>query len=216
VLCPLSQPGKRRKVKRSAEAVAEIVEDWISNESHDLVLAEFGKLESAATTLPSTDKAIFLAQRRKALGNPPTSPNKYTIGDEVIWETLLAQAAGDLIIVSRDATFLDNQELLRREYERSGSGSRHLLLVTRSLRDALARVAVPSVTIDEVEADLEETDRGTVEQMDPWKTKRCPVCNEEMVEEGLPGPGWRQKGWREAWWLECPRCGFVAPLYRPQ
>jgi hypothetical protein len=38
------------------------------------------------------------------LGNPPSSPDKITIGDEVIWELLLAKLREDLIVVTGDGT----------------------------------------------------------------------------------------------------------------
>jgi hypothetical protein len=50
----------------------------------------------------------------------------------IIWETLLALCGNDLIIVSRDRTFLDNESLLRSEF--NIDGKRRLLAVTDSPR----------------------------------------------------------------------------------
>ncbi|MBC8726753.1 hypothetical protein F6X37_36380, partial [Paraburkholderia sp. 31.1] len=47
------------------------------------------------------------------LGKPPTSPGKDTIGDELIWETLVACVKDDLIIVSGDKTFSNNIPVLK-------------------------------------------------------------------------------------------------------
>lgn len=58
-----------------------------------------------------TNKIIENSIRRKMIGNPPTS-DKYTCGDEIIWETILEYCNDDLIIVSRDSTFKDNYNFL--------------------------------------------------------------------------------------------------------
>ena len=44
-----------------------------------------------------TQKNIFYANNRKLLGNPPTSPDKHTIGDEIIWEMILENIKDDYI-----------------------------------------------------------------------------------------------------------------------
>ena len=68
------------------------------------------------------------------LGNPPCSPDKYTIGDEVIWELLIENMKEDLIIVTKDYTFHENLSLLTEEYQqRTG---RTLLLVTEKFSEA--------------------------------------------------------------------------------
>ncbi|SRR6266567_1259204 len=136
----------RNAARCHARAIAHQLRHWVIDETSDLVLAEFANLAAAATHLATTDVAIERARRRKLLGNPPTSPDRHTIGDELIWETLLAGCKEDLIVVSRDGAFLDNAGLLKSEYE--ATGDRRLILVTENLRDALSKVGVPSNEIE--------------------------------------------------------------------
>ena len=83
------------------------------------------------------DVAIEKAHRRKLLGNPPCSPDKYTIGDEVIWELLL-ELKEDLIIVTTDSTYDDNFPILRDEYK--DKTGRNLLLITDKLSEAVKKI----------------------------------------------------------------------------
>lgn len=136
--------------KSNAEIIAKQLQTWAGDESSDPVYQEFVKLTLNGTTMSTSDAAIAKAQVRKLLGEPPTSPDKHTIGDEVIWETLLENCQNDLIIVSRDSTFLDNESLLRQEFE---NGERRLLLVTKKLGEALKRVGKPSTAIEDAEWD---------------------------------------------------------------
>jgi hypothetical protein len=113
-------------------------------------------VKSNRPTLEITDDIVDRAWRRKLLGNPPTSPDKYTIGDEVIWECLLAANLGDdLIIVTRDKSYLANQLLLKVEY--SKTTKRNLILVTERFSDALKAVGeAPSQQLLETEQNIDE------------------------------------------------------------
>jgi predicted nucleic acid-binding protein len=92
---------------------------------------------------------IQKAHERKLLGNPPSSPDKHTLGDEVIWEALISDHNNDLIIVTRDDTYHNNKAILTEEYNKSG---RNLVLVTNSITDALKKVGeTPSVELIEEE-----------------------------------------------------------------
>jgi hypothetical protein len=83
--------------------------------------------------------AISNAQTRKLLGNPPSSPDKHTIGDEVIWELLLTNLHDDLIVVTRDSTYEQNMPLLKQEYQQT-TGGHKLLLVAKNLSEAVATI----------------------------------------------------------------------------
>lgn len=190
----------RDDAQRAARAVAAQVEAWMSEEASDPLLHEFDQVVAGAKILSTTEDAVARAQRRKLLGNPPTSPDKHTIGDELIWETILAQASDDLIVVSRDKTFLNNQELLRREYERGGS--RRLLLVTEHLRSALELASASSQTIEVAEVALEAArSAGDARALE---TGACPRCGSPMSEDGFDGTDGDA-----AWWLECTACRYM-------
>lgn len=85
-----------------------------------------------------TDQAIDRAHQRKLLGNSPCSPDKYSVGDEVIWELLLDHMKDDLIVVTRDRTFHNNRSLLSEEYRRRTGKT--LLLVTEEFAEALQAI----------------------------------------------------------------------------
>ena len=190
----------RDAVKRHARAIATQLRTWARDESSDPVYQEFVKLYVHGTTMSTPDDALAKAQQRKLLGDPPTSPDKHTVGDEVIWETLLALCDDDLIIVSRDRTFLDNESLLKSEYKIEGK--RQLLAVTDSLSHALKLVGKPSPPIEK--AEKEEVQRDT-EERKALETGKCPRCDVEMDEDGYEG-----SDGDEAWWLFCPKCQFLA------
>jgi hypothetical protein len=139
----------RYAAKKHAKAIETQLRSWVIDESSDPVYRQFVKLYSQGTTMSTPSDALAKAQQRKLLGEPPTSPDKYTAGDEIIWETLLALCNDDLIVVSRDHTFLDNESLLRSEFE--AKGARRLLVVTDSLSHALRLVGKPSAPIEQAE-----------------------------------------------------------------
>lgn len=64
-----------------------------------------------------TEKIIQKAYSRKLVGNPPTSKEKSSIGDEINWESLLSYIDDDLIIISRDKTFIEHKTFLIREFQ---------------------------------------------------------------------------------------------------
>ena len=190
----------RDAVKNHARTIATQLRTWARDESSDPVYQEFVKLYVHGTTMSTPNDALAKAQARKLLGDPPTSPDKHTVGDEVIWETLLALCGNDLIIVSRDRTFLDNESLLRSDF--NIDGKRRLLAVTDSLGQALKLVGKPSTPIEQ--AEKEEIQREA-EARKALESGRCPKCDVEMEEEGYEGG----EG-DSAWWLTCPKCNLLA------
>lgn len=95
--------------------IIEEMNNLIENPDIDLIYKIYLNLNEI--TYIRTDKIIENAQKRKIIGNPPTS-KKETCGDEIIWETLLEYCDDDLIIVSRDATFKTNYSFLRDEFKK--------------------------------------------------------------------------------------------------
>jgi predicted nucleic acid-binding protein len=190
----------RDAVKRHARAIATQLRTWARDESSDPVYQEFVKLHVNGTTMSTPDDALAKAQARKLLGDPPTSPDKHTVGDEVIWETLLALCGNDLIIVSRDRTFLDNESLLRSEFKIEGK--RQLLAITDSLGQALKLVGKPSAPIEQAEKGDAQREADAEKALE---TGKCPRCDVEMEEEGYEG-----SDGDEAWWLTCPKCSLLA------
>jgi hypothetical protein len=102
-----------------------------------------------------SDEAFSKAYRRKLLGNPPTSPGKQTIGDEVNWEVLLESCHDDLILWTRDGTYAANEHYLAAEYNHKTGKS--LLLITDKFSEAMKKLgAKPSDELIEQEQKLQE------------------------------------------------------------
>jgi len=121
--------------KELSDHLARLIADETSDPIARDVLVLFA--DTAVKKFELDDAAIEKAHRRKLPGNPPCSPYKYTIGDEVIWELLL-KLQEDLIIVTRDSTHDDNFPILRDEYkEKTGH---NLLLITGKLSEAVQKI----------------------------------------------------------------------------
>ncbi|MCC7565474.1 MAG: DUF4935 domain-containing protein [Methanomicrobiaceae archaeon] len=90
--------------------------------------------------LHRTDELIERAHRRKLIGNPPKSEATSTIGDELIWETVLESLNDDLILITRDYTYRNHAAFLVTEYrERTGK----VLTITEYISVALERMRIP-------------------------------------------------------------------------
>lgn len=107
----------------------------------DLIYSKFMKLCRPENVISITKEIIDLASQRKLCGNPPTS-DKYTCGDEIIWESLLSyqnKKGEDLIIVSNDKTFAKNYEFLSSEYSSKTGG---VFKLYNNILDAYREVGV--------------------------------------------------------------------------
>ncbi len=141
--------------KKEGNKILEHLDQLRDDESRDPVAQKFVALatDPAITKLQLTDHAIERAHRRKLLGNPPCSPDRYSVGDEVIWELLIDNMKEDLIIVTRDHTFRDNLSLLKEEFhQRTG---KRLLLVTDKFSVALKEIG-QAATNELIEAERNE------------------------------------------------------------
>lgn len=65
----------------------------------------------------TTDEIISKAVKRKNIGNPPTS-NKFSMGDEINWEIILANIQEDIILVGRDNTYVNNFTFLQKDFHK--------------------------------------------------------------------------------------------------
>jgi hypothetical protein len=128
------------KYRKKGQEILAYLKELIASEDKDpcaqIVLGL--RRDEMVTYIKLTEAVIPKAHQRKLLGNPPSSSDKYTIGDEVIWELLLANMKDDLIIVTSDKTYEKNLPLLRDEYEKHTG--RKLLLVTQKLSEAIAEL----------------------------------------------------------------------------
>ena len=117
------------------------IQSKIDDVDKDMIYTKFMKLCYPNCVIKTTNEIIDLANRRKLSGNPPTS-DKYTCGDEIIWESLLSyemEQKEDLIIVSNDKTFAKNSEFLIAEYKRKVEKT---LVLCNNISDAYRVVGV--------------------------------------------------------------------------
>lgn len=104
-----------KELKSCRKKVIGKIDTILSDTTQDYIYESFVKLWKVSNTISTTDEYIDLARKRKTLGNPPGG-DKYSSGDEVIWETLINTLKCNLIVVSKDRTYTQNKEFLQLEY----------------------------------------------------------------------------------------------------
>ncbi|ABE51540.1 PIN domain-containing protein [Methanococcoides burtonii] len=63
-----------------------------------------------------TETIIQKAKDRMLMGNPPIDKKKGTIGDQIIWETLLENLNDDVIFVTEDNTYVNHKLFIENEF----------------------------------------------------------------------------------------------------
>ncbi|MGI6510661.1 MAG: PIN domain-containing protein [Erysipelotrichaceae bacterium] len=123
-------------------ALYDSIQGMIIDPAADPVARAFRDLarDPAVRVFRRTEDLITRAHRRKLLGNPPKSPGTGTIGDEVIWETLLLNLKEDLIFITRDRTYRYHTAYLTEEYRERTGGA---LTITDRVSDALKMTERP-------------------------------------------------------------------------
>lgn len=104
-----------KKHKELIEKLKKIKDD----SDTDKVYTKFYELynDSALTIYEKTDDIIDKAHKRMLIGNPPIDDEKNTIGDQIIWETLISNLKDDLIFITSDNTYGDHISFLKNEYK---------------------------------------------------------------------------------------------------
>jgi len=123
-------------------ALYDSIQGMIIDPAADPVARAFRDLarDPAVRVFRRTEDLITRAHRRKLLGNPPKSPGTGTIGDEVIWETLLLNLKEDLIFITRDRNYRYHTAYLTEEYRERTGGA---LTITDRVSDALKMTERP-------------------------------------------------------------------------
>lgn len=99
------------------------LEKMQNDTSSDPILQSFLSIynDTNVDKLKRTDEIIRKARIRSLIGNPPIEKKKGTIGDQVIWETLLENLTEDLIFVTGDKTYLHHKLFIESEFnDRTG------------------------------------------------------------------------------------------------
>lgn len=147
-----------KKFRERRSYIIEEIQDKIADPQKDDIFTKFKKLCRPDNTILSSKEIIDSANRRKIAGNPPTS-DKFTCGDEIIWESLLTYEIAhkeDLIFVSKDKTFSNNNEFLCDEYSlKTGK----VLTICQDIIEAYRIVGVELTgEIEQAEENLKWTD----------------------------------------------------------
>ncbi|GKS08971.1 PIN domain-containing protein [Pseudomonas syringae pv. theae] len=119
----------------------------------DPVLDAYENLTKNCTFIKTKEELITKAKTRKILGNPPISPNRHSVCDELLWEELLEYCDEDLIVVSKDKTFTDNKKILRDEFACINPGKN--LTIVKSVSDALRFLGAVSDRLEVTEAEMD-------------------------------------------------------------
>jgi hypothetical protein len=188
----------KKSLTKAADALIATLEEMLEDVRKDPVVTRYSELMSRKETLflKTTDALVAKAHRRKLLGSPPTSPDKHTVGDELIWEAILGGCDDDLMIVSKDKTFKNNVALLAKEYS---SATGRTLAVVETLGAGMKLVGKPSPKVEEQEREVVR-DRAIL----PGPPSKCTRCSGELEEEGYDG-----SDGDSAWWLHCSKCGAI-------
>lgn len=105
-----------KELKTQRKNIINKIENILYDPKQDYIYQSFIKLWKTNNTISVKDKYITLATKRKILGNPPGG-DKFSSGDEVIWESLIDYVDCNLIIVSKDRTYTQNKEYLQYEFK---------------------------------------------------------------------------------------------------
>ncbi|WP_449439605.1 PIN domain-containing protein [Pseudomonas migulae] len=119
----------------------------------DPVLDAYVDLTKICTFIETKEELINKAKTRKILGNPPTSPDRHSVCDELLWEELIHFCDDDLIIVSNDRTFTENKKILGDEFSKNNPG-KHLKIVN-SVSEALKILGTVSDRLEATEAEID-------------------------------------------------------------
>ena len=138
--------------KQKRQEIKNKIDEIILNISIDPVANEFKRLVDKKIATDgiwlTSDSAVEKAQRRKYLGNPPSS-DKYSIGDEINWEVILENNTEDIVIVGRDKTYNDNFEFLRYEFHKKTG--KFINLLTTRISDAFHFIGKDIAELTEIE-----------------------------------------------------------------
>lgn len=173
----------RDAYKQAAMQLAASIERLGTHPETDAVLTRFERLWNGGQVvrLMRSPEIINRAERRRLIGNPPSSPDRFSVGDEIIWESLLAWGADDLVLVSCDKTFLGNVSVLADEYKRL---TNKRLVIVKRVSDAVKALGqIPSPALQDAELAMQ-----THRLLDPaWKIVRVDGVMAVVEKDGKIG-----------------------------
>ncbi|KAF5071360.1 PIN domain protein [anaerobic digester metagenome] len=134
-----SLKNAKRELSQINNTLIQKIEEMISDPAKDPIFSRFTKLykSRSVSKIKKNDALIQKAFLRKLSGNPPISPKQGTIGDEIIWESILEHVNDNLILVTRDGTYKAHSTFLIEEYRKKTGRS---LSIFDKMSDALKKV----------------------------------------------------------------------------
>lgn len=147
------------------------------NLEKDIVYQKFYELYNNPniTKYNRTDEIIKKAYKRMLLGNPPIDDKKNTIGDQVIWETLISNLENDLIFITLDQTYRDHVTFLNDEFYKR---TENKLIIHENVSFALTQIGIrPSNELLEAEKEVLEAEKSILEAEKETLMYQCPRCH---------------------------------------
>ncbi|WP_379139126.1 PIN domain-containing protein [Paenibacillus sp. sgz500958] len=152
----------KKTIAEKGKDLVKSIEEMIIDSEKDPVSLKIKELfqSPGVQVINVSDDDILRAKKRKLLGQPPTSRDKASIGDEVIWESLISKGESDIVIVSRDKTYSRNIDLLKTEY--LNKTGKQLIQITDRITTAIRSIGnMPSTDVVELETkQLEEREKS--------------------------------------------------------
>lgn len=152
----------KKTIAEKGKDLVKSIEEMIIDSEKDPVSLKIKELfqSPGVQVINVSDDDILRAKKRKLLGQPPTSRDKTSIGDEVIWESLISKSESDIVIVSRDKTYSRNIDLLKTEY--LNKTGKKLIQITDRITTAIGLIGnTPSTDVVELETkQLEEREKS--------------------------------------------------------
>ncbi len=128
--------SKQDEIKDLSKLLTQGLTDILNDTQKDKIFCTFEELyrDIAVTNYEASESAYLKALKRRDLGAPPgTDP--VTVGDQLIWETLLENLKENLILVTRDKTYIENEWILKQEFK--DKTKHELVLITNRVTDAI-------------------------------------------------------------------------------
>lgn len=141
----------KKQYKDENKKLIESLKTIQSNTDDDPILKGFLSIynDDQVKRFERTKEIIRKARTRLLIGNPPIDKKKGTIGDQIIWETLLEKVTDDLIFVTEDKTYSEHKSFIEREFLRGKDTKVH---ITDKVSFALCKIGeVPSQELKDFE-----------------------------------------------------------------
>lgn len=155
LLDSIEEAGKMRdalsKLKTLGKALEKRLDQAIESTEHDPIAREFQELIDGGERITITSGMLDMAHYRRLRGAPPSSRDRHSAGDEIIFESLLTLKY-DVVLVTGDKGFLEHIDILMRDFERE---TNHKLQITDDLSAAMKKLGMDADAIEVAESELE-------------------------------------------------------------